>query len=402
MTAGTTGMPPGQEMTPGRRWWRRARFLPLVILGILVIVALVVGRITSAELASRAAEIALPSPAATSSDAVASSCRPPVAPAAQEPWITDRAAAEATWQQHSAETAERYVIGPNGWIFWSEYVDQYASQAVGRDLLTATQVQQWIDHFTAVRDAMAARGIEFYVMVTPSTSSIYPEELPLWMQALRGSTIMDQVIGASGDLPIIDLRADLVAQKDGPAHLFSWSNSHWTEYGAYVAWKQIATCVNAMNPDSPPLKIPAISGATVVGDFNEWAPFGVKSPGADWAVPDFTDPLMDVTRTDKTGVTETVPGTSVTDLSILPAETTVPASWTGKSALIFRDSMGGGLSPLWQQAYSPTWQVNEPYITGTTQMSNYAQAVEEHHPDVVIVQLAERYLLNPPPQASGY
>lgn len=402
MTGGTIQMPEGQELSVRRRWWRQLRFLPLVILAVLCIVALITGRVTAAHLAEQGATIAPVSTDRPAADPVSRVCRPAVAAPDQQPWLTDRASAEAEWSRNAPSAAERQVVGPNGWIFWSDYVDHYASQAVGRDLLTDVQVEQWVRHLTEVRDQLAQRGIPLYVIVTPSTSSIYPEELPTWMQRLRGSTIMDQFMASVGDLPVMDLRQDLIDQKGGPAHLFSWSNSHWTEYGAYVAWKQIAACTNAMDPGAKPLQVPAIDGTTVTGDFNEWAPYGIASPGADWAVPNFVDPMMPVTRTDKSGATEVVPGSTVTDLSVLPATTTVSTPWTGKSALIFRDSMGGGLSPMWQQAYSPTWQVDEPYITGTITSSNFAQLVDDHKPDVVIVQLAERYLLNAPPQGTGY
>jgi len=402
MTSGTIQVPEGQELPVRRRWWRQLRFLPLVILALLCVIALITGRMTAAGLSQQGAAVAPVSTDRPSADAVSRVCRPAVAPPSQQPWIDDRSSAEAEWNRNAPGASERQVVGPHGWIFWSDYVDHYASQAVGRTLLTDLQVEQWVNHLTEVRDQLAQRDIPLYVIVTPSTSSIYPEELPTWMQRLRGSTIMDQFIAASGDLPVMDLRHDLIEQKDGPAHLFSWSNSHWTDYGAYVAWKQIAACTNAMDPVAKPLKVPAIDGTTVIGDFNEWAPFGIASPGADWAVPNFVDPMMPVTRTDKSGVTEVVPGATGTDLSVLPATTTVPEPWTGKSALIFRDSMGGGLSPMWQQAYSPTWQVDEPYITGTIKPSNFAQLVDEHKPDVVIVQLAERYLLNAPPQGMGY
>lgn len=402
MTTDSPHVPPGQELPVRRRWWRQVQFLPLVILALVSIVALVAGRATQADIVHRASEVAPASVSSAGADSVAQICRPPVTPPTQEPWLDDRPAAEARWQQNAPTPSEHQVVGPHGWIFWSDYVNDYASQAVGRDLLTSLQVQQWVNHLTQVRDELADRGIQFYVIVAPSTSSIYPEELPIWMQQLRGSTIMDQFIAATGDLPVMDLRADLVAQKDGPAHLYSWSNSHWTGYGAYVGWKQIAACANALYPDSPPLRVPAISGATVVGDFNEWAPYGIPSPGADWAVPDFTDPFEPVTITDKTGATTTVPGTAATDSSFLPLTTTVPQSWTGKSALIIRDSMGGGLAPMWQQAYSPTWQVGQVYLPNAIGSSSFAQLVDQHHPNVVIVQLAERYLLNAPPQGAGY
>ncbi len=109
-----------------------------------------------------------------------------------------------------------------------------------------------------------------------------------------------------------------------------------------------------------------------------------------------------MTRTGADGKTEVVPGDTTTDAGTLPIETTVGAPWTGKSALIFRDSMGGGLSPLWQQSYSPTWQMWHRYRAGFEDPESYRQYVEQYHPDVVIVQLAERHLINTPAPGAGY
>lgn len=400
MTGGLTELPPHQGLRAGRGWWRRLRFLPLVLLAVCSLLATGAGIVVSR--AEREADVPFQPTYEQPVSEPGAICRPAVAAPAAEPWLDDRAAAEAVWQEHSEELAKPYIIGPNGWVFWSDSISTYASQAVGRANLTRGQVDRWVQHFTEIRDELASRDIDFYVIVTPSTSSVYPEELPTWMQSLRGSTVMDQLMSASGDLPIMDLRADLIAAKGGPYNLFSWSNSHWTDFGAYTAWAQIAACTNALAPDSPPLQVPPITGATVVGDFNEWAPYGVPSLGADWARPDYAEQLPDVTRTDKDGETVTISGDTTTDLSIIPAETSTSAPWTGKSALIFRDSMGGGLSALWQQAYSPTWQLPEPYINGYTGTGAYREAVDKYHPDVVIVQLAERYLLNAPAAGDGY
>lgn len=401
MTTGLPELPVGQELTPGRSWWRRLRFLPLILLALASILALIIGIVTSAQQRQRAS---LPAPVSPSAapEGVAALCRPPLAPPAQQPWWDDSSAAEAEWDLHADELAEPFVVGPNGWMFWSDQVDQYVSQAVGRTYLNEPQVQQWIDHLTAVRDGLAAEGVEFYVIVTPSTSSVYPEELPLWMQELRGPTILDQFVAAAKDLPVLDLRARLIEQKVPDTHLFSWDNSHWTDYGAFASWSQITECVNGLYPDGESLRVPAVSGAEIIGDFNEWASYGGVSPGADWASPVYAEPVQEVTRSTADGASETFPGATVTDAGILPVETTVPDSWTGKSALIFRDSMGGGLSPLWQQAYSPTWQIWHRYRAGFEDPLTYREYVERYRPDVVVVQLAERHLVNTPATGSGY
>ncbi len=405
MTGGTSELPPGQTLKPGRHWWRRLVYLPLVLLTAGSLVALVVGFTANQRLQAAQELRDVPASADRSdapADPVSMVCTPPVPPAAQEPWIDGDGTAESIWQEHAEELDEDYIVGPNGWIFWNDYVEQYASQAVGRANLTTGQVQRWIDYYSSIEEALATKDIEFYIVVTPSTSSIYPEELPEWMQPLRGSTMMDQFMSKAVDLPIIDLRQPLVdAKDDSEFHSFSWSNSHWTEYGGYLGWTQIAACVNAMHPDDAPLQVPAISSVKITGDFNEWASYGVDSPGVDWAVPVFTDPLAQVEVTGADGVAAVVPGESMTDASVLPVTTEVATSWTNKSALIVRDSMGGALSPYWQQAYSPTWQEWHEYGTFDV-FPDYRGLVDTYSPDVVILQLAERHLIQAPPEGSGF
>ena len=397
-----TELPAGQEKAEGPNWWNRVNYIPLIILAVLSVAALIAG-ITVDRLVLRAQNApASVERADVPGDALSELCRPPVAAPASEPWFTKDPAALAIWDAHADELAKDYIIGPNGWIFWSDYVEQYASQAIGKAFLSVGEINRWVSYYTSIRDGLAAEGIEFYIIVTPSTSSVYPEELPVWMNEIRGSTILDQFMAGATDLPVIDLRAGLISEAaTSQYNLFSWSNSHWTEFGGYVGWQQIAPCVNAMFPDQPPLQVPPLEGVEVVGDFNEWASYGVESPGADWAVPILGGDFEDVTLTDKDGKTSVLPGDIVLDASLLPAQTSVAESWTGKSALILRDSMGGALSPFWAQAYTKTWQIYHQYA-GFETFPNYRELVAEHHPDVVVLQLAERHLINVPPLGAGY
>lgn len=398
MTAATNPPPPGR----GVRWRRRLAYVPLALLVIASIILLILGSRASAIQQQNQNNYPVPSAAAPASlDTVAATCQPPVDSAAQEPWLEGDGSAETEWQSHAEEIGRDYLVGPEGWIFWSDYVEGYASQAVGRTTLNVEQLQNWVSYYGSIRDSLENQGIEFSIIVTPSTSSIYPEQLPTWMQPLRGSTIMDQFMAMASGLPVVDLRQDLIEAKTPDVNLFSWSNSHWTDYGGYQGWKQIAACDNVMYPDGPQLRVPKTSGFTILGDFNEWASYGVQSPGEDWAAPVFTEPLQDVTYTDKDGVTATVAGSTPIDAGWLPVTTSVDQSWTGKSALILRDSMGSAISPYWDQAYSSTRQIYHQW-GGFDKFPDYPALVAEYKPDVVILQLAERHLVNAPPFGASY
>ena len=63
--------------------------------------------------------------------------------------------------------------------------------------------------------------------------------------------------------------------------------------------------------------------------------------------------------------------------------------------------MGNALSGLWAQQYSRTWQIQHRY-DDWSDPPDFAALVEQYDPDVVIVQLAERHLVNAPKVGSGF
>ena len=88
------------------------------------------------------------------------------------------------------------------------------------------------------------------------------------------------------------------------------------------------------------------------------------------------------------------------DLSRLPASTVTADAWSPQTALILRDSMGNALSGLWAQQYAKTWQIQHRYDDWSSP-PNYQSLVDQYKPDVVIVQLAERHLINAPAPGVG-
>lgn len=371
-----------------RRITHRGRYVPLVILVALVLLSVIAGVIVN----QRNAAIARNNEAFVVKPSDSAVCQPEFQPDYPTDWAVQRDANESAWASHAIDLNKPYVVGPNGWVFWNDQVENYVSQAVGRKQLNSDGLTAWRTYLTDLQAQLSAQGIAFYAIITPSTSSIYPEELPTWMQALRGPTVLDSFMNEVRDLPVIDLRQQLTEAKAGTTnHLYSWTNSHWTDLGAYVAWSQIADCVNSTVPAAGPLQVPKAGGVDIVGEFNEWAPFGFQGNGPDWARPVFTPPLQDVTISTDGGTPTVVSGSEPTDLTKVPAETTVTQSWTGKSALVVRDSMGSALSVYLQQAYSPTWQVGHAW-DDPHNFPNYSALVAKYHPDVVVLQIAERHL----------
>lgn len=398
-------LPPGVPALPGPAWWRRIEYVPLAIVTVLGIVAAGVGLTVQFQLSAAASQPASPTPdaGAIGSD-YPTVCRNPVSSPDSEPWIDDDASAEAIWNGNADAAAAPVVLGEGGWAFWGDQVEENFSQSVGRRYLTVSEVDAWHDYFATLRDGLAGLGTDLYIVVSPSAGSVYADQLPEWVSGIRGSTPLDQFLAASPDLPIVDVRADLIEASQSAA-TYTPNNSHWTDFGGYVGWQTIARCGNAMYPDSASMWVPAISAVETTAEYNEFASYGVDDVGAQWTVPVYSEELSDVSVT-SAGSTSTVPGDKALDLSLLPAETrvvdpSVRAGVGGGSALILRDSMGNALSTLWQQSFDQTWQLQHRYDDWSSP-PNYAQLVEERNPDAVIVQFAERHLVNKPTTGPGF
>jgi hypothetical protein len=379
---------------PSPRWWRRYRDIPLVVLTILSVAAAVVGWVTQYRIDSAGSAPAAVAPTEGAADESAAVCRPEIPAPADQPWIGDDAEAAAVWEANADLLAEPVVRGEDGWVFYNDQVEENFSQAVGRRYLTVSEVTAWHDYFSTLEAALAEQDIDLSIQISPSATSVYPEQLPEWTDPIVGSTPLDQFLAASPDLPIVDFRSDLRAAAEDDA-VYTPVNSHWTDWGGYVAWQTVAACHDATDPDAEPLWVPAVDGVESTQVYNEYAAYGVPDAEPAWTTPRYAEEFADVEVTASDGTTTTADGQTQVDLSKLPASTTTEDAQTDQHALILRDSMGNALTPFWGQTYAQTWQIQHRYDDWSNP-PNYRALVDQYQPDVVIVQLAERHLVNAP------
>lgn len=392
-------LPPDQEVHRSRSIWSRLFYVPLIILVVLSATAAATGFYVDRKLENAspfpddAAPIATESPEA---GLLGAECTLPVAAPAQEPWLDgDATAAESVWDAHAADLSKDYVVGEDGFVFWNDIQAMNFSQAVGRRALSVDEVAAWHTYLSEMRDTATAAGIPFYIVFAPAKWGVYDEELPAWAQEIRGSGPLDQLLPASTDLPIIDVRSALDdASAEQP--VYSRVNSHWTDYGGYVAWQTMSACMTANSPELGEMSALPIDGVNTIDDFNEFAGYGVTNPVPDWTVPAYTNALQPVTVTGADGTVTQVAGEKGTDLSLLPVSTTTEGAQNDSSALILRDSQGNALSVPWQQTFSRTWQVRHNFDL-PSELPDLGALIDEHHPDVVILEIAQRHLNFPPP-----
>jgi alginate O-acetyltransferase complex protein AlgJ len=144
------------------------------------------------------------------------------------------------------------LIGRDGWLFQT-------SEDVIRDYqndipLTEKQLASLQQNLDGIAAYFETQGAALLIVVAPSKSSIYPDYMPAEIQKLRPMSRFDQVVAylqTYGKTRLLDLRQVLIdARKDG--QVYYQTDTHWTEYGAYLAYREILNTLHASRPQLAP------------------------------------------------------------------------------------------------------------------------------------------------------
>lgn len=379
---------------------RGLRYVPLAMLVIIALVLTVVGFVTKRQLQAawdaEAAPVQLPDEVAAS--ALPELCTPDVEQPEAQPWLSGDeatiAAATEVWQAHAAEIAQPWIQGQDDMVFWSDLQALNMSQAAGIRVLSQDEIDAWASFLGTLEADLDAEGIELFVSIAPAKWDVHPELLPEWMQEIRGSGPLDQLLALHPELPWIDVRQTL-RDANATAPTFPDTNSHWTDYGAAVAWQQMAACMAASSPELAALQAPEIVDTVAQEPSNEFASYGVPA-SEDFVGPVLAEPLGPIELTAADGTTTTQDGSQNVGFDPLPATTANAAGQLDMTALVLRDSMGTALAPYWQDAFAETVQVRHNVDAPST-IPDIGALVDEHQPQVVILEIAQRHLTFPPP-----
>lgn len=284
------------------------------------------------------------------------------------------------------------VVGRDGWIFLGDANDKSFSQTIRRRVLSDQETAYWTSTLDAQARWLAARGIPMLFVVAPSQGSVYPEELPRWTRPLLSApTSLDRVLASPLHLPLVDVRPELREAKSVAA-TYSRMNSHWTDFGAWVAWQKIAADLQQKLPGFVPFGVDDLAKTESLPDYaNEYRKMLGIDVGNPWERYVLTHPFPDYQIVQDDGSAKTVPGYTQTGLLDLPRQTFNPSATSKFTALILRDSMGDALSPFLQSSFRKTIQLNHHRTQYQKDQINFIPSVEKYKPDVVIYVMTERY-----------
>jgi len=135
---------------------------------------------------------------------------------------------------------------------WYFYNDE-KSEFNGYNLASSRDLDRMVKSFTAYAEQLEQLGIEFYIVICPNKSTVYPEYVPSnsdWYQSTY--TKLDQVyetLAAETDLNVIDLREALLEAKETDFPLYYEYDTHWNNYGGFAAYTEIMKVISEKFPD---------------------------------------------------------------------------------------------------------------------------------------------------------
>ena len=270
------------------------------------------------------------------------------------------------------------IVGREDWLFYNlewaleDYLNVLPLSEA--DLAAMVRVQ------TERRDWLAARGIDYLIVIAPNKERVYPEYMPPHLRPRQVPSRLAQVLPRlrQAGLAVLDLHEPLMAAK-ASQRTYMKTDTHWNRFGGLIGAVAI---VEALRPGHANLAALDVSDYAVVEE---------DRPGGDLAemllMPDVWRERDIVAH--KRGpwlAREALPGAypdpaDHPDRARLAMETD-HADWP--RAVLFHDSFARGMQSYAAEAFSRSvflWT-----------HSFVPEVIAAERPDVVVLEVVERYI----------
>lgn len=142
---------------------------------------------------------------------------------------------QVQWDLFRRHNTRRVVVGKEDYLFEVPYLNSY----LGRDYMGEHVMEEKARAYKEVQDTLAAKGVDFMVVIAPSKVAYFPEYIPEeWEPGKKGPSHYDYLARRLPELGVnvVDVDAwfrEMKGEAEYP--LFPKSGIHWSFYGAYRA-----------------------------------------------------------------------------------------------------------------------------------------------------------------------
>ncbi len=312
-------------------------------------------------------------------------------PAAFSAWLDDSLAFRtALVRLHNAllvlgldtSPTPRVLLGRDRWMFLGG--EDHVDNARRSRPLTADERARWRDVLAARATWARGLGMEPVLLVAPSKSSVYPEQLPARLAPVAERSRLDELLDTLAPvIDVVDVR-DALREAKARELVYYPLGSHWTGPGAHRAYEVL---VERLRPRVPGL------GAPWPRDAFRAEPHDPR--GDNWATRLHIGDL--VTQDTTTLVPLRAPGVRQLDAAAagFPARVQlwVNDDDTLPRAVLLHDSFGNALLPFLALHFSAVVAVPHRYVDPAV----VRQVVESSDADVLVEEIVEYAFVRAPP-----
>ena len=165
-------------------------------------------------------------------------------------WMVYRYQREIKKRFNDVERITKVVKGVDNWFFFTG--DSMLIDFTGSSLRSDSELSEWIEKYRGKKRWLERQGIQYLLIVAPNKMTIYGEFLGEPWISQKGRTRFSQLKGIlqeSDKSTFLDLSPMLIRKRQ-EEKLYYKSDTHWTQYGAYLAYLTLAEKIETLFEDS--------------------------------------------------------------------------------------------------------------------------------------------------------
>ncbi len=161
-------------------------------------------------------------------------------------WMVYRYQREIKKRFSDVERISKVMKGLNNWYFFTG--NNMLEDFTGRNLRSDNDLSEWIEAYRSKKRWLEKQGIPYLLIVPPNKMTVYGEFSGEPWAGQKGMSRLLQLKSMLQDgdsSTFLDLSPVLVGKRNDD-NLFFKSDTHWTPYGAYLAYLAIAEKIEAL------------------------------------------------------------------------------------------------------------------------------------------------------------
>lgn len=194
-----------------------------------------------------------------------------------ETWINDnigfreqflKVAANIKVKIFHSSTSEKVHIGEDGWYFYTP--NSNLEIASGEYPLSDAMLKAIARKQQAISNYYKSQGVDYVLVLTPSKASVYPEYIggADYRVGVSPVDIVEDYLLQHTDVKVVNTKTALI-EKKGEEKLFLKTDTHFTQYGSYLAYRAIYDSLTKCGilPDGNAVDVELSKGA-LQGEFS--------------------------------------------------------------------------------------------------------------------------------------